>query len=184
MSAKRDITGLLRFAALLAWLLAAVVLAQAVRQSGSVQARLSTRMADLGAVAGFERKARALVRAEDAFFATYPTPSDPKKRTPPLDLAALAVQSLSGAATNSAREIKREALGRCTVVRVLVEAEQAPLAALSPLIESAETAYPPWRLVAATIEPDSPKAGKGRIRLEFETLLDNAKISPEHALEK
>lgn len=184
MSAKRDITGLLRFTALLAWLLAAVVLAQALKQSASFQARLGARMTDLEGVAGYERKARALDRAKEAFFSAYPAPSDARKRTPPLDLAALAGQALSGAATNSAREIQRAEWGRVRAVRVVVEAEQAPLAALSPLIESAETAYPPWRLIAATIAPDSPKAGKGRIRLEFETLLDNTKVIHENAVEK
>jgi hypothetical protein len=170
-AAKAGLTGCLQLAAAAAWLAALVVLAQAGLASLSAPSRIRARLADLSAVAAQEATIEAAFAAKEAFVAAHPPDA-----TPRLVLAMLAGKSLSGAATNSITEIRRTPLNPGTAVRVQVEAEQAPLAALSPFIETAEAADPPWRLVALSIEPDSPKPGKGRVRLEFETIMIGASI--------
>jgi hypothetical protein len=173
MAAKHDATALIRFAAAAAWLLAAVMLAQSFAKSLAVPDRIRARLADLAAVAEYEAKVATATWAEKAFRAAYPAPAVPGKAVPLPDLSVLAEQALGGTGTNRVRELRRFPVGGGTAVRILVEAEQAPLAALSPLIESAEAAAPPWRLAAVSIAPESPRPGKGRVRLEFETIREN-----------
>jgi hypothetical protein len=178
MSFKANGTGLLRLAAAAVWLAAVMVLAQAFMKSLTIPGVLRARLGDRAVVAAYEKKVRATAEAEKMFWAAYPAKPDHQGGSP-LDLAALTAQALSAAATNSVREVSRVPVGGGTAVRFRVEAEQVPLAALSPLIETAEVAIPPMRLVAVSIEPDSPKPGKGKVGLEFETIIGN-NVTQEH----
>lgn len=155
----------LRLAACAVWLAAVLVLAQTALRSRETPVRIRSRLADLNALAGQEARLMAWQSAADSFKKS----AHPER---PFDLPARAVQVTGATETNQVRETARTRLSDgWEAVRVQVCAASMPLAALSPLIEEGESADPPWRVTAFSVEPLSPKPGKGRVQLEFETLV-------------
>lgn len=160
---------LIRLAAWLTGAVAIVVLFQAAGMSRQAPVRIRSRLDDLSILTRQEQTVQAWIQARDSFLTAHAG-----KPGPFLDFKALAAQS-GGASSYEIQELPRIPLtAGWEVVRVRVQAEQATLASLSPLIETAESAQPAWRLAALTIEPLSPKPGKGRVAIDFETLLPTA----------
>jgi hypothetical protein len=155
---------LLRLAALAAWLAAAIVVTQTAARSRETPGRIRTRLAELKNLEVQDARLLAWQAAEASF-----------NRMPhgehPFDLPAQAARVTGGTETNQVRELSRTPIaGGWEAVRLQVRAENMALGALSPLIEAAESSDPAWRLASFSIEPLSPKPGKGRVSLEFETL--------------
>ncbi len=164
---------LLRLAALVFWLAAALVLSRAAVRSRETPVRIRFRLGELKALAALDDRVAAWQGARAAFIRE--SHSDR-----PYDLPAQAVLAVGGTETNQVRELSRTRIaGGWEAVQVQVRAESMALAALSPLIETGESADPPWRLTAITVEPLSPKPGKGRVSMEFETLVREPSGLPE-----
>lgn len=161
---KPDGLALLRLAALTAWALAALAVGRAALRSRETPARVRARANELVAlsamgeqVSGWEAAERAVVREVN------------ERR--PFDLAGQAALLAGAGETNVVREVFRGPVaGGWETARVQVRVDSLSLAALSPLLEGADAADPPWRLRSIVVEPQSPRPGKGRVSLEFETL--------------
>jgi hypothetical protein len=163
-SGESGLTPVLRVIAMAVWLAALLVIARAAIRSRETPERIRSRLGELTALAVQDGRLAAWQAADQAF-----------KRRPhaerPYDLMAQAALLTGGMDTNQVRESSRTPVaGGWEAVRVQVRAENMALGALSPLIEAGESADPPWRLMGFSIEPLSPKPGKGRVLLEFETL--------------
>lgn len=155
---------LLRAAAVASWLGALAVIVQAAALNRETPADLRTCQEDLNTLGSMRNRMTEWTTAVESVARTF-------RADRPYDLAAQAALLTGGTETNAVQELSRvTAADNWEAVRVQVRSGNLPLAALSTLIESAEGAAPPWRLVSLAIEPVSPKAGRGRVALEFETL--------------
>ena len=155
---------LVRTLSLAIWVAAAAVLGRTAIRYRQTPARLASRMHDWTAVAEMDRTAAARRDAEAAYR------RDMTGRRP-FDWTAQAAALAAPDRPVSVQETLRESLGGgVDRVRIGLEGEGMALAALSGLLEAAESADPPWRLRGMTIEPLPPRPGLGRVRLECETV--------------
>jgi hypothetical protein len=169
---RRDGAGappLLRLAAAAAWLAAGVLLLQSGLISRDLPQRLRTRLGDLAVLTELDSRAASWQAARAAFLREPHT-------GPAIDFPAR-LASAAGAETNAVRELSRLRVAEgWDAVRIQFRSENMALAALSSLLEAGEAVDPPWRVTAISVEPVSPKPGRGRVTLEFECL---AKIRTE-----
>lgn len=155
----------LRLLALAAWMMGLLVLVQAGVRSRETPERVRSRLGELNVLAAQDARLSVWQGAAESFTSQVHSAK-------PYDLPGQAAQAVGGPETNQVRELSRTRVaGGWDVVRVQVRAENMTLAALSPLIEGGESADPPWRLVSFSVEPLSPKPGRGRVELDFETLM-------------
>lgn len=163
----------LRLAALAIGAAAVITMVQAALASRQAPGRIQSRLEELAVLSRQEQTVRTWLAAREAFLGARSG-----QPAPALDFAALAAQS-GGASAYEVQDVSRLPLVTgWEAVRIRVKAENATLASLSPLIETAEAAQPPWRLASLSIEPLSPKPGRGRVAVEFETLSPQAPQDP------
>ena len=156
---------LLRLAALMIGVLAVAAVTRAALRSRETPERVRARLEELAALSAMSERVSGWQAAQRGF-------ARETKASRPFDLAAQVVELPAGdGVTNPPPLVSRMPVaGGWEQVCVQFRSDNLALAALSPLIEAAEAADPPWRLNAIAIEPISPRPGKGRVTLAFETV--------------